>query len=87
MPITDDLLRAVMRDVLKRKRAPENAGLGNVPTPPPLDPPAAPSALLTLHTELDAWRALGRRLLDPDDLGWACSQEVREQVRNVLGPR
>ena len=84
MPITDDFIRQVMRDVLKRKRAPENAGLGDMPTPPPLDPPAAPSALLTLHTELDAWRALGRRLLNPDDLGWACTQEIRDKVRALL---
>lgn len=84
MPITDDFIRQIMRDVLKRKRAPENAGLGNVPTPTTLDPPAAPSALLTLHTELDAWRALGRRLLNPDDLGWACTQEIRDKVRALL---
>lgn len=84
MPCSSELLRQIMRDVLKRKRASENAGLGNVPTPPSLDPPAAPSALLTLHTELDAWRALGRRLLNPDDLGWACTQEIRDKVRALL---
>ena len=84
MPCSSELLRQIMRDVLKRKRAPENAGLGNVPTSTTLDPPAAPSALLTLHTELDAWRALGRRLLNPDDLGWACTQEVRDKVRALL---
>ena len=84
MPCSSELLRQIMRDVLKRKRAPENAGLGYMPTPPTLDTPAAPSALLTLHTELDAWRALGRRLLNPDDLGWACTQEVRAKVRALL---
>jgi len=84
MPCSSELLRQIMRDVLKRKRAPENAGLGYMPTPPTLDPPAAPSALLTLHTELDAWRALGRRLLNPDDLGWACTQEIRDKVRALL---
>lgn len=84
MPITDDFIRQIMRDMLKRWRAPENAGLGYMVTPPPLDPPAAPSALLTLHTELDAWRALGRRLLNPDDLGWACTQEIRDKVRALL---
>ena len=84
MPCSSELLRQIMRDVLKRKRAPENAGLGNVPTPPPLDPPAAPSSLLTLHTELDSGRALGRRLLNPDDLGWACTQEIRDKVRALL---
>lgn len=84
MPCSSELLRQIMRDVLKRKRASENAGLGNVPTPPPLDPPSAPSALLTLHTELDSWRALGRRLLNPDDLGWACTQEIRDKVRALL---
>ena len=87
MPITDDFIRQVMRDVLKRNRSRENAGVDNVQTPEQVDTPAAPSVLRTLHTELDCWRRLGRRLLDPDDLGWACSQEVREQVRNILGPR
>ena len=85
MPITDDLLRAVMRDVHARKLAREAAeGLGNVPPAEPVDAPAAPKPMRTLATELDCWRRLGRRLLDPDDLGWACSQEVREQVRRLL---
>ena len=84
MPITDDFIRQIMRDVLKRKRASENAGLGNVPTPPPLDPPSAPSALLPLHTTMDTWRALGRRLLNPDDLRRACTQEIRDKVRALL---
>lgn len=33
---------------------------------------------------LDAWRELGRRMLDPDDLGYAVTQDVRDAVRRLL---
>ena len=84
MPITDEFVRKVMWDVLKRKHARETEGLDNVPTDKPVDTPAEAKPMRTLATELDCWRRLGRRLIDPDDLGWACSQEVREQVRRLL---
>ena len=84
MPITDDFIRQVMWDVLKRKHARETEGLDNVSTDKPVDTPTEAKPMRTLATELDCWRTLGRRLLDPDDLGWACSQEVREQVRRLL---
>ena len=84
MPITDDFVRKVMWDVLKRKHARETEGLDNVPTDKPVDAPAGAKPMRTIATELDCWRTLGRRLIDPDDLGWACSQEVREQVRRLL---
>ena len=80
-----DTLRAVMRELLERRAASEAAArLGNVPQTEPVDAPTPPRPVRTIATELDCWRRLGRRMLDPDDLGWACSQEVRQQVRNLL---
>lgn len=84
MPCSSEVLREIMWELLERKRARETAGLGNVPPAEPVDTPAEAKPMRTLATELDCWRRLGRRLIDPDDLGWACSQEVREQVRRLL---
>ena len=73
-----------MRKLCELRAAHKAARLDNVPPAKQMDAPAQPTALLTLHTELDAWRALGRRLLNPDDLGWACTQEIRDKVRALL---
>ena len=84
MPCNSEVIREIMWELLERKRARETAGLGNVPTAEQVDPPTTPKPMRTIATELDCWRRLGKRLLDPDDLGWAVSLEVRQQVRNLL---
>lgn len=85
MPCASEVLREIMWELLERRAASEAAArLGNVPQAEPVDAPAPPRPVRTIATELDCWRTLGRRMLDPEDLGWACSQEVRQQVRNLL---
>ena len=37
-----------------------------------------------LTEQLKRQQAFLQRLLDPDDLGWAVSEEVREKVRAIL---
>ena len=41
-------------------------------------------SLILLAEQNRAMVALLQRLLDPDDLGYAVSQEVRQEVRNLL---
>lgn len=41
-------------------------------------------SLIALAEHNRAMVALLQRLLDPDDLGYAVSQEVRQEVRNLL---
>ena len=37
-----------------------------------------------LTEQLKRQQTFLQRLLDPDDLGWAVSEEVREKVRSIL---
>ena len=85
MRIHDADWTAAVRKLCELRAARKAARLDNVPPAKQVDAPAPPTVLRTIHTELDCWRRLGQRLLDPDDLGWACSQEVRELVRRIQG--
>jgi len=39
----------------------------------------------SVRQSLQRLEAFAQRLLDPDDLGWSCSSEVRQAARQALG--